>query len=345
MEYPQVFRLPLVSLADSSDIPPSLLSICKSLLYIPLLVVHLQWLHLSSISRLNWSQVYFIHPIRHNVRVISFPDQSKYMSQLHRLIRLLSRRAAKSPMEAAGSFVVLAVALRNTSSIIKQSSLYALGTPHKHYASNYTISGHAGNSSSSHPSYGRTVLLFLALSLVMNGYLLRFISATLAQKDKTRPVYESFGPSESEMTTTTTTPSDVDEPKEGSASIPNFSLDGLDEIFKARGWLPPTPPSDSPSSSVENLSLAPVTIRSLPECINIFENGPRPESLSLSLLNDEEVILLVQNGKIAAHALEKKLDGGHLDNLALERAVRIRRTLICRYSPSPLPFTKLKRYL
>ncbi|CAL1708678.1 unnamed protein product [Somion occarium] len=64
-------------------------------------------------------------------------------------------------------------------------------------------------------------------------------------------------------------------------------------------------------------------VRSLEECIDIFENGPRPVSASLAMLNDEEVVLLAQNGKIAAYALEKMLDD-------LERAVAIRRKLISR---------------
>ena len=62
--------------------------------------------------------------------------------------------------------------------------------------------------------------------------------------------------------------------------------------------------------------------RSLQECIEIFENGPRPVQVSLETLNDEEVILLAQNGKIAAYALEKVLGD-------YERAVTIRRALIC----------------
>ncbi|TCD61858.1 3-hydroxy-3-methylglutaryl-coenzyme A (HMG-CoA) reductase isozyme [Steccherinum ochraceum] len=66
-------------------------------------------------------------------------------------------------------------------------------------------------------------------------------------------------------------------------------------------------------------------IRSLEECVEIFENGPRPVSVSLALLNDEEVILLAQTGKIAAYALEKMLGD-------LERAVSIRRALISRAS-------------
>jgi len=76
-----------------------------------------------------------------------------------------------------------------------------------------------------------------------------------------------------------------------------------------------------------------MTIRSLEECIDIFENGPRPLSASLALLNDEEVILLAQNGKIAAYALEKVLGAGVGVGgaVALERAVKVRRALICEY--------------
>ncbi|CAA7268335.1 unnamed protein product [Cyclocybe aegerita] len=101
----------------------------------------------------------------------------------------------------------------------------------------------------------------------------------------------------------------------------------------------PTPPfslsgsgSSSGSSGSEEESESPVdvdveNVRTLEECIDIFENGPRPLSASLALLNDEEVILLAQNGKIAAYALEKVLG---MDEL--ERAVRVRRALISRAS-------------
>ena len=54
-------------------------------------------------------------------------------------------------------------------------------------------------------------------------------------------------------------------------------------------------------------------IRTLDECIDIFENGPRPLSDSLALLNDEEIILLSQNGKVAAYALEKVLGSAQLE--------------------------------
>jgi hydroxymethylglutaryl-CoA reductase (NADPH) len=88
----------------------------------------------------------------------------------------------------------------------------------------------------------------------------------------------------------------------------------------------PLSSSSSPDESSASISsgnkMGP--IRSLDECMDIFENGPRPLSDSLALLNDEEIILLSQNGKVAAYALEKVLGPAEL-----ERAVRIRRALIC----------------
>ena len=77
------------------------------------------------------------------------------------------------------------------------------------------------------------------------------------------------------------------------------------------------------SDSDEKESAENVNTRPLEELIDIFENGPRPASVALQMLNDEEVILLAQNGKIAPYALEKVLGD-------LERAVRVRRALICR---------------
>jgi hydroxymethylglutaryl-CoA reductase (NADPH) len=99
-------------------------------------------------------------------------------------------------------------------------------------------------------------------------------------------------------------------------------LDSVDQKLKAQQ---PTFTTSDESDSQDEESCTKETsthIRSLEECIDIFENGPRPVSVSLSLLNDEEVILLAQNGKIQAYALEKVLGD-------LERAVLIRRALIC----------------
>ncbi|KAI1788549.1 hypothetical protein LXA43DRAFT_1097244 [Ganoderma leucocontextum] len=41
--------------------------------------------------------------------------------------------------------------------------------------------------------------------------------------------------------------------------------------------------------------------------VDVFENGPRPVSVAPKTLNDEEVIVLCQTGKIAPYALEKIL--------------------------------------
>ena len=61
----------------------------------------------------------------------------------------------------------------------------------------------------------------------------------------------------------------------------------------------------------------PDTIRPLDDCVKIFDGG-----VGAVLLNDEEIIMLVQKGKIAAYALEKILND-------YERSVAIRRCLIC----------------
>lgn len=81
--------------------------------------------------------------------------------------------------------------------------------------------------------------------------------------------------------------------------------------------------SEGPSSPESPETAHREPTRSLEECIDIFENGPRPVSASLRLLSDEEVVMLSQDGKIQAYALEKMLGD-------FERAVRIRRALICK---------------
>ena len=117
-------------------------------------------------------------------------------------------------------------------------------------------------------------------------------------------------------------------PKAVPASL--FTLEDVDRKLKAQLALaPPSPdPSTAPSSDSEGVSsLQEVHVRSLAECVDVFENGPRPVSESMALLNDEEVILLTQTGKIAPYALEKVLGPK-----ALERAVKIRRAIICECS-------------
>lgn len=77
----------------------------------------------------------------------------------------------------------------------------------------------------------------------------------------------------------------------------------------------------SPSTvALVPLGSIPDTPRSLDVCAKIFDNG-----VGAMLLNDEEIILLVQKGKVAAYALEKLLKD-------YERSVAIRRALICAFS-------------
>ena len=74
----------------------------------------------------------------------------------------------------------------------------------------------------------------------------------------------------------------------------------------------------SPSTvALVPLGKVPDTPRSLEVCAKIFDGG-----VGALLLNDEEIVLLVQKGKVAAYALEKLLNN-------YERSVSIRRALIC----------------
>lgn len=63
-----------------------------------------------------------------------------------------------------------------------------------------------------------------------------------------------------------------------------------------------------------------VSKRSFEECLRVYEAGRGDNKIKL---NDEEIILLVQRGRIATYALEKVL-GDH------ERAVLLRRAIICK---------------
>jgi len=102
-------------------------------------------------------------------------------------------------------------------------------------------------------------------------------------------------------------------------AIPATTANGVSAQMlemKLRAQVAPTPKEPMPIQ---------FPVRSLEQCIDIFENGPRPTSAALATLNDEEVIMLAQNGKIQAYALEKVLGD-------LERAAAIRRALICKSS-------------
>jgi hydroxymethylglutaryl-CoA reductase (NADPH) len=83
---------------------------------------------------------------------------------------------------------------------------------------------------------------------------------------------------------------------------------------------PPIIVPSSASSTTSDISVDSTSLRSLEECVEIFAGGVGANNLS-----DEEVVLLVQKGKIAPYALEKTLKN-------LDRAVRVRRAVVSRAS-------------
>jgi hydroxymethylglutaryl-CoA reductase (NADPH) len=89
----------------------------------------------------------------------------------------------------------------------------------------------------------------------------------------------------------------------------------------------PSPPS-SDSGSTSRIEEEPdYFLRSYSDCLAIYEDPSRSKSESLALLSDEEVILLANHGKIPPYALEKLFG---MDQL--ERAVSIRRAIICKFA-------------
>ena len=202
------------------------------------------------------------------------------------------------------------------------------------------------------PILSKWIVLLLGVSVALNGYLLKGIStgtgstrvvqqaqgvrfnAVDRSQEKQLGIPPSlhspipiFPGSRREAVATYSAAPPVVRPIPVPARAPSVNgisslLDSVDEKLKAQQ--PGFTPGDESDSQDEESNIKGTTshIRSLEECIDIFENGPRPVSMSLSLLNDEEVILLAQNGKIQAYALEKVLGD-------LERAVLIRRALVC----------------
>ncbi|KAG6330169.1 hypothetical protein ID866_8920 [Astraeus odoratus] len=213
------------------------------------------------------------------------------------------------------------------------------------------------------PLLSKWIVILLTCSLVLNGYLLkgiaegairgiqppsvRFLSASATRPERdaeekdtaearttavrTRPSF-AIGDESQSPTSDTKPPSPADPPvalpvvkpiiapvairpsKEN--GVPAFLLD-----MKLRAQ----PVTVRESGADEKKADEKLHVRSLEECIDVFENGPRPVQAALATLNDEEVILLAQNGKIAPYALEKVLGD-------LERAVVVRRALISRAS-------------
>lgn len=204
------------------------------------------------------------------------------------------------------------------------------------------------------PVISKWIVFVLAASVVLNGYLLkgiaegairglqpqsvRFKSVGGVKRDRDADVKietpqvkttsirrkPSFavGPKPGDSGATNTPEPVPSPPLDSKPLIAPMPIPASKEISGVPAFLLDMKLRAQPTALVTKEPRVGFPVRSLEECIEIFENGPRPVQVSLSTLNDEEIILLAQNGKIAAYALEKVLGD-------LERAVSIRRALIC----------------
>ena len=186
------------------------------------------------------------------------------------------------------------------------------------------------------PVMSKWIVVFLAISISLNGFLLKGIAANpstvlhlIGKNSGVR--FEAPGEIQHEPE------------KEDVSRVPTFTLEDVDRRLKDRKLVPSSvtsSPRVTPTISRKpsELHLSPLHVHSPPppkgptrplaECIEIYESSESKRE-TLAKLSDEEVILLSQNGKIAAYALEKLLSGGENTLPELERAVRIRRALIC----------------
>jgi hydroxymethylglutaryl-CoA reductase (NADPH) len=209
------------------------------------------------------------------------------------------------------------------------------------------------------PVLSKWIVMVLALSVSLNGYLLKGIAAGFAGKGIGAKGGVRFETMPLDDKTSSHVPKEVDakvdamaedEGEAGASAevesvpkrqaevgveqivapvptcMPKLMLDKIDQRLKTEGHSLRSDLSERWLSD-DGAGQEPTYVRPLAECLDIFENGPKPTCVALSMLNDEEVVLLAQNGKIAAYALEKVLE----DN---ERAVRVRRALICEFACS-----------
>ncbi|KIJ38992.1 hypothetical protein M422DRAFT_258144, partial [Sphaerobolus stellatus SS14] len=160
-------------------------------------------------------------------------------------------------------------------------------------------------------SLNKWIVFVLALSVFLNGYLLKGLAATamrttfIKQEEMTvQPRTESRSTESPIQKQSTPTSAGLPTPEFSRTPSPNSNIQPLPAVAKPRMHL------DLPKD-----------VRPFEECVRIFESGAN----GVDLLNDEEIILLAQKGKIAPYALEKVLRD-------LERAVKVRRALISRAS-------------
>ncbi|THV07099.1 hypothetical protein K435DRAFT_710430, partial [Dendrothele bispora CBS 962.96] len=204
------------------------------------------------------------------------------------------------------------------------------------------------------PLLSKWIVIVLALSISLNGYLIRGIGqgfVTGQGKVKAARFEESEKKGKEDTTTATTTtiapkvevkavpaPIIIAEEKPKVKSTPSAPVipiiapapPPVNAVKKASFTLDSASTSESSSPTSSSVPMPPSdVIRPLKELVDIYENGPKPVSIALQGMNDEEIISLSHNGKIAAYALEKVL--GNTPS-GLERAVKIRRALISRAS-------------
>lgn len=195
------------------------------------------------------------------------------------------------------------------------------------------------------PILSKWIVVALAVSVFLNGYLLRGLgsSSTLFQYQQEQQLVQlrrtekltiadevHRGQVKQEESGAVSTPAEDVKPRLKvpipSTTQPAPSPVALSPPVVTKLVIPqvaklePEISDESPETAMPRRSDA-VPARSLEECIQVFDSSPT----GVQELNNEEVILLAQAGKIAAYALEKVLGD-------FERAVFIRRALISRAS-------------
>ena len=200
------------------------------------------------------------------------------------------------------------------------------------------------------PILSKWIVFALALSVFLNGYLLKGLAAAAARSSE-QGVESVEGlvivQADDVVKEQTTVQQDIYVEEKVITKRTSIEASPSSLVHRVRATLPssislPTPPmstthptpqasgASSPEAPLVFLSSAvdkskslleiPKDVRPFEECLRIFESG----SDGVDMLSDEEVIILAQRGKIAAYALEKVLRD-------FERAVRVRRALICEH--------------
>ena len=183
------------------------------------------------------------------------------------------------------------------------------------------------------PILSKWIVVMLALSISLNGYLLKGLAAGLGFNGAFDAFPKKGGvrfegdnnETEAEKKQPTADVERASVTSTRSVPVSTFTLEDVDRKLKAQLAVVPPPASTPPSPPPTHRESSTTPARSLADCIDVFESKQRPAIENLALLNDEEVILLTQCGKIAPYALEKVLGPK-----ALERAVKIRRAIICK---------------